>query len=51
MEVHLQMTNRLFGLSTGDMLHPLDGVLRIDAARGIWPERRWRWDLSLGARF
>jgi hemolysin activation/secretion protein len=28
----------------------LGGVLRFDAARGIWPERRWRFDLSLGPR-
>ncbi|MGZ8469457.1 MAG: hypothetical protein ACXW61_08195 [Gemmatirosa sp.] len=29
----------------------LDGLLRLDVARGIHPERRWRVDLSLGARF
>jgi hypothetical protein len=29
----------------------LDGLVRIDVARGIWPERRWRADLYLGARF
>ncbi len=29
----------------------LDGLLRTDVSRGIWPERRWRVDLQLGARF
>jgi hypothetical protein len=29
----------------------LDGLLRIDVARGIWPEKRWRTDLYLEARF
>ncbi|HEU4995857.1 MAG TPA: ShlB/FhaC/HecB family hemolysin secretion/activation protein [Gemmatimonadaceae bacterium] len=29
----------------------LDGLMRLDVARGIWPERRWRTDFSLGARF
>ena len=29
----------------------LDGIARIDVARGIWPERRWRVDFSLDARF
>jgi hypothetical protein len=29
----------------------LDGLFRIDVARGIWPERRWRADLYLEARF
>ncbi|MDB4873767.1 MAG: hypothetical protein JWM41_213 [Gemmatimonadetes bacterium] len=29
----------------------LDGLLKLDAARGIYPEKRWRFDLSLGARF
>ncbi|HEY9226635.1 MAG TPA: hypothetical protein VIP11_08320, partial [Gemmatimonadaceae bacterium] len=29
----------------------LDGMVRLDAARGIAPERRWRWDVSLGSRF
>jgi hypothetical protein len=29
----------------------LDGLVRIDVARGIWPERRWRADLYLEARF
>jgi hypothetical protein len=25
--------------------------MRFDVARGIWPERRWRVDFSLDARF
>ena len=29
----------------------LDGIMRIDVARGIWPEQRWRVDFSLDARF
>lgn len=29
----------------------LDGLLKVEAARGISPERRWRWDVYLGARF
>jgi hypothetical protein len=29
----------------------LDGMFRIDASRGIWPERSWRWDVYLGSRF
>jgi hypothetical protein len=29
----------------------LDGLVRLDVARGIRPERRWRTDLSIGARF
>jgi hemolysin activation/secretion protein len=29
----------------------LDGLVRFDAARGISPERAWRWDVSLGSRF
>jgi hypothetical protein len=29
----------------------LDGIARIDVARGIWPEHRWRVDFSLDARF
>jgi hypothetical protein len=29
----------------------LDGLLRTDLSRGIWPEKRWRVDLQLGARF
>ena len=28
-----------------------DAPVSFDAARGIWPEKRWRFDLSLGARF
>ena len=34
-----------FGLSF------LDGLLRTDVARGIWPEKSWRFDAYLGARF
>jgi hypothetical protein len=29
----------------------LDGLLRTDVSRGIWPEKRWRVDFSLQARF
>jgi hypothetical protein len=29
----------------------LDGLVRVDAAKGIWPERRWRLDIHLGSRF
>lgn len=29
----------------------LDGLVRFDVARGIWPEKRWRADLYLEARF
>ena len=28
-----------------------DGLLRVDAARGIAPERRWRFNLQIGTRF
>ncbi len=37
--------------SVGAGLSMLDGMLRIDAARGLWPERRWRWGAYLGSRF
>jgi len=29
----------------------MDGLLRLDVSRGIHPERRWRTDVYLGARF
>jgi hypothetical protein len=29
----------------------LDGLLRLDVSRGIWPEHRWRVDLQLGSPF
>jgi hypothetical protein len=29
----------------------LDGILRLDVARGLFPREQWRVDLSLGARF
>ena len=29
----------------------MDGLLRVDAAHGIAPERRWRLNLQIGARF
>jgi hemolysin activation/secretion protein len=35
----------------GAGLSLLDGLLRIDVSRGIWPEQRWRTDVYLGARF
>lgn len=39
------MSGAGFGLSL------LDGLIRMDVARGIWPERKWRFDAYLGARF
>jgi hypothetical protein len=39
----------LSGVGTG--LSFLDGLVRADLSRGIAPERRWRLDLSLDARF
>jgi hypothetical protein len=29
----------------------LDGLIRLDVARGLYPREQWRVDLSLGARF
>jgi hypothetical protein len=29
----------------------LDGLVRTDLSRGIWPEQRWRLDFQMGARF
>jgi hemolysin activation/secretion protein len=29
----------------------MDGLFRVDVARGIWPEERWRADLYLGSPF
>jgi hypothetical protein len=29
----------------------LDGLFRLDVSRGIFPERRWRTDFTIGARF
>ena len=29
----------------------LDGLMRFDVARGLWPKQRWRVDFSLEARF
>ena len=29
----------------------LDGLFRLDVSRGIFPEKRWRTDLYIGARF
>jgi hypothetical protein len=37
--------------SAGVGLSMLDGLLRIDAARGLWPERQWRLGVYLGSRF
>ncbi|HEY4218142.1 MAG TPA: hypothetical protein VGM67_13445 [Gemmatimonadaceae bacterium] len=34
----------------GVSLSFLDGLFKFDAAHGIWPERHWRFDLSLGPR-
>jgi hypothetical protein len=32
-------------------LSMLDGLVRLDVSRGIYPEKRWRFDLYLEARF
>jgi hypothetical protein len=29
----------------------LDGLIRFDAARGLYPRRQWRLDLYLATRF
>jgi hypothetical protein len=29
----------------------LDGMVRFDASRGLWPEKQWRFDIYLGSRF
>ncbi len=39
----------LTGVGTG--LSVLDGTLRLDLARGLYPREQWRFDISLGARF
>jgi hypothetical protein len=39
----------LSGVGVGASL--LDGMLRLDVARGLYPRKQWRVDLSLGARF
>jgi hypothetical protein len=39
----------LSGVGVG--LSLLDGLVRIDVARGIWPEHRWRRGIYLEARF
>jgi hemolysin activation/secretion protein len=39
------MSGAGFGLSF------LDGFVRMDVSRGIWPEKKWRFDAYLGARF
>jgi hemolysin activation/secretion protein len=44
-----QVTRPMSGAGMG--LSLLDGLLRIDVSRGIWPERRWRTDFHLGAIF
>lgn len=28
-----------------------DGLIRFDAARGLWPEKRWRYSLYFGTRY
>lgn len=35
----------------GAGLSILDGLFRLDVSRGIFPDRRWRTDLYIGARF
>jgi hypothetical protein len=37
--------------SVGIGLSMMDGLLRIDASRGLWPERQWRVGAYLGSRF
>lgn len=44
-----QQGRPLSGAGVG--LSLMDGLLRVDAARGIAPERRWRFNLQIGARF
>lgn len=44
-----RMGRPLSGAGAG--LSLLDGLLRIDVSRGIYPEQRWRTDLYIGARF
>jgi hypothetical protein len=39
----------LSGVGAG--LSVLDGLFRVDVARGLFPREQWRVDLSLGARF
>jgi len=39
----------LSGVGTGASF--LDGLIRIDLARGLWPTKQWRLDLHLDAKF
>jgi hemolysin activation/secretion protein len=39
------------GSGAGAGLSILDGMMRVDLARGFQPERQWRLDLYLEARF
>ncbi len=39
----------LTGVGAG--LSVLDGIVRLDVARGLYPREQWRVDFSLGARF
>ena len=39
----------LGGVGTGTSF--LDGLIRIDLARGLWPTKQWRLDLHLDAKF
>lgn len=39
----------LTGVGSG--LSVLDGIVRLDVARGLWPREQWRVDVSFGARF
>ena len=39
----------LAGVGIGESF--LDGLFRIDLARGLWPAKQWRLDLHLDAKF
>ena len=39
----------LAGVGVGSSF--MDGLIRADVARGIYPAKRWRLDLSVEARF
>ena len=39
----------LAGVGIGESF--LDGLIRIDVARGLWPAKQWRLDLHLDAKF
>ena len=49
LQVPLSEQGRFGGVVMGEYL--VDGLLRFDVARGIWPEEQWRVDAYLEARF